>query len=118
MEDVLALSQRPYDPRHPLVHMDAKPGQLRKETRAPLPAQPGTPPRYADAYERVGTANVFLLTAPLTGGRTIDISVQRTAVDWAHQIKHRLDDGYPDADTVTLVGEKLTTPKSASLYEA
>jgi hypothetical protein len=46
MEDVLELSQRPYDPRHPLVNMDEKPVQLIQETRTPLPAQPGQPQRY------------------------------------------------------------------------
>ena len=35
-----------------------------KETRAPLPAQPGKPLRYDYEYERVGTANVFLLPSP------------------------------------------------------
>jgi len=62
MEDVFALSQRPYDPRHPLVNMDEKPVQLIQETRTPLPAQPGKPLRYDYEYERVGTANVFLVT--------------------------------------------------------
>ena len=118
MEEVLDRSQGPYDPRHPLVNMDEKPGQLIKETRAPLPAQPGKPSRYDDEYERVGTANVLLLTAPLTGWRTIDISAQRTAVDWAHQIKPRLDDCYPDADKVTVVCDHLHTHKIASLSEA
>jgi hypothetical protein len=98
--------------------MDEKPVQLIKETRTPLPAQPGKPLRYDDAYERVGTANVFLCTEPLTGWRTINISEHRTAVDWAHQIKHLLDDCYPDADTVILVCDNLNTHKLASLYEA
>jgi hypothetical protein len=118
MEDVLALYQRPYDPRHPLVNMDAKPVQLIQETRTPLPAKPGTPLRYAYEYERVGTANVFLFTEPLTGWRTIDISEHRTAVDGAHQIKPLLDDCYPDADKVILVCDNLNTHKLASLYEA
>ena len=118
MEDVLDLYQRPYDPRHPLVNMDEKPVQLIQETRTPLPAQPGKPLRYDYEYERVGTANVFLFTEPLTGWRTVDISVQRTAVDWAHQIKHLLDDCYPDADKVILVCDNLNTHKLASLYEA
>ena len=61
---------------------------------------------------------MFLFTEPLTGWRTIDISVQRTAVDWAHQIQHLLDDCYPDADTVTLVCDNLNIHKIASLYEA
>jgi hypothetical protein len=118
MEDVLDLYQRPYDPRYPLVNMDEKPVQLIQETRTPLPAQPGKPLRYDYEYERGGTANVFLCTEPLTGWRTIDISAQRTAVDWAHQIKHLLDDCYPKADKVILVCDNLNTHKVASLYEA
>jgi len=42
--------------------MDEKPVQLIQETRTPLPAQPGKPLRYDYEYERVGTANVFLVT--------------------------------------------------------
>ena len=118
MEDILDLYQRPYDPRHPLVNMDEKPVQLMQETRTPLPATPGKPWRYDYEYERVGTANVFLCTEPLTGWRRIDISEHRTAVDWASQIKHLLDDCYPDADKVLLVCDNLNTHKLASLYEA
>jgi hypothetical protein len=47
-EEVLALSPRPYDPRHPLVNMDAKPVPLMQETRTPWPAKPGKPLRYDD----------------------------------------------------------------------
>ena len=66
----MALSQRPEDPRHPLVHRDAKPVPLLKETRAPWPAKPGPPPRDEDADERGGTATVLVLTEPRTGWRT------------------------------------------------
>jgi hypothetical protein len=61
---------------------------------------------------------VLLCTEPLTGWRTIEISAQRTAVDWAHQIQPRLADGYPEADQVSLVGDTLTTHQLASLSEA
>jgi hypothetical protein len=118
MEEVLALSQCPDDPRHPLVNMEEKPGQLLKETRAPLPAKPGKPSRDDDADERVGTANGLLFTEPLTGWRTIAISAPRPAVDWAHQSKHLLDDGSPDAAKVPVVCDHLNTHKIASLYEA
>ena len=118
MEDVRDLSQRPYDPRYPLVNMDEKPVQLIQETRTPLPAKPGKPQRYDDEYERVGTANVFLFTEPLIGWRTIAISAQRTAIDWAHQVKHLLADCYPNADQVIVICDNLNTHKIASLYEA
>jgi hypothetical protein len=87
MEDVLELYQQSYDPTYPVVNMDEKPIQLIQETRQPLSAQPGKPRRYDDEYERGGTANVFLCTAPLIGWRTVDVREQRTAIDWAHQVK-------------------------------
>jgi hypothetical protein len=118
MEAVLELYQQPYDPKYPVVNMDEKPMQLIKETRQPLPAQPGKPARYDYEYERVGTANVFLFTEPLTGWRTVDVREQRTAIDWAHQIKHLLDDCYPDAERLRLVCDNLNTHKVAALYEA
>jgi hypothetical protein len=118
MEEVLELYQQPYDGKNPVVNMDEKPVQLIQETRQPLPAQPGKPQRYDYEYERVGTANVFLCTEPLTGWRTVDVCKHRTAIDWAHQIKHLLDDCYPEADKVHLVCDNLNTHKIASLYEA
>jgi hypothetical protein len=83
-----------------------------------LPARPGKPQRYDYEYERVGTATVLLCTEPLTGWRTIDIAEHRTAVAWAHQIKHLLDAWYPEAAKVLLVCDNLNTHKIASLYEA
>jgi hypothetical protein len=118
MEEVLDLYQRPFDPKRPLINMDEKPVQLIKEPRTPLPAKPGTPARYNYEYARVGTANVFLFTEPLTGWRILDISAPRTAVDWAPQIKSLLDEGSPDADQVDLVCDNLNTHNLASLYEA
>ena len=55
MEDVLSVYQRPYDPEIPVVCMDEQPMQLTKETRIPLPAEPGKPERYDHEYERNGT---------------------------------------------------------------
>jgi hypothetical protein len=118
MEDVLDLYQQPYDPKYPVVNMDEKPLQLIKDTRQPLPARPGKPLRYDYEYERVGTANVFMFTEPLTGWRRVDVSEQRTGVDWAHQVQHLLDDHYPQAAKVRLVCDNLNTHKVASLYEA
>ncbi len=46
MEDVLEVYAEPYDPRRPKVNFDETSKQLIKETRRPLPAQPGQPLRY------------------------------------------------------------------------
>ena len=97
MEEVLDLYQQPYDPDYPVVNMDEKPIQLIEETRAPLPASPGKPMRYDYEYERKGTASVFLFTEPLTGWRRVDAQPQRTAKQWAEQVKELLDKDYPKA---------------------
>jgi hypothetical protein len=117
-EEVLALSQHPYDGKNPVVNMAEKPGPLMQATRQPLPAHPGQPQRYDYAYERVGPANVVLCTEPLTGWRTVDVCAPRTALDWAQQITHLLDDCDPEADKVPLVCDNRNTHTSASLYEA
>ena len=54
MEDVLDVYAEPYDPKRPKVNFDETSKQLIKETRRPLPAQPGKPQRFD--YERAARA--------------------------------------------------------------
>ena len=42
-------------------------------------------------YERNGTANLFMLFAPLEGWRHVEMTDQRTAVDYAHILKDLAD---------------------------
>jgi len=65
MEDVLAVYTRPYDPDRPLVCLDETSKQLIAETRMPIPMKPGRAVRVDYEYERNGTANLFMLFAPL-----------------------------------------------------
>jgi len=65
MEDVLEVYKRPHDPDYPLVCVDESSKQLINETRTPIPMKPGQPARYD--YERNGTANLFMMFAPLEG---------------------------------------------------
>lgn len=118
LEDVLDLYHRPYDPKRPVICMDEQPLQLVKETRIPLPAQPGQPQSVDYEYERNGTANIFIFTEPLAGWRKVVVSERRTAVDWAMQIQRLLEEDYADSDTVLLVCDQLNIHKLASLYEA
>lgn len=55
MEEVLEVYRRPYDPQRPVVCLDEQPTQLIRETRTPLPTEPGQPARYDYEYERAGT---------------------------------------------------------------
>jgi hypothetical protein len=118
MEDILELYQTPYDPQVPMVCMDEQPVQLIKETRKPLPAEPGRSERYDYEYERNGTATIFMFTEPLRGVRIVSVREHKTAIDWATEVQHLLDTQYPEADRIRLVCDNLITHGSGSLYEA
>jgi len=118
MEDVLELYAEPYDPRRPQVNFDETSKQLISETRRPLPAQPGQPERFDYEYEREGTRNLFLFTEPQAGWRHLNVTEQRTMVDFAHQMKWLVDVAYPEAEVIRVVLDNLNTHKAASLYEA
>ncbi len=115
---MLEVYTRPYDPRYPQVCMDEVSKQLLRDTRTPLPMEPGRVQRHDYEYERGGVVNVFLFCEPLQGRRWVDVTEQRTKVDWAHQIKELVDERYPEAEKIVLVMDNLNTHTPASLYEA
>jgi hypothetical protein len=118
MEDILEVYCLPYDATWPQVCMDEQPVQLVKETRIPIPARAGKPEQYDYQYERQGTANIFLFVEPLKGKRHVNVTAQRTSVDWAHQIRELVDVHYPDVEGIRLVLDNLNTHTIASLYQA
>lgn len=118
MEDVLAVYQRPYDPRFPQVCMDEASKQLLDQITPPLPLAPSQPTREDYEYVRGGTANLFILCEPLRGWRHLTVTQRRTKVDWAHCIKQLVDVHYPAAEKIVLVMDNLNTHTPASLYEA
>jgi hypothetical protein len=118
MEDVLEVYTRPYDPLRPQVCMDEVSKQLLRDTRTPLPMEPDRPQRRDYEYERGGVVNLFMFCEPLQGRRWVDVTEQRTKVDWAHQIKELVDLRYPEAEQLVLVMDNLNTHSPASLYEA
>jgi uncharacterized small protein (DUF1192 family) len=118
MEEVLEVYHRPRDRACPLVCLDETSKQLIGETRVPMPAKPGRPARVDYEYERNGTANLFMLFAPLEGWRHIEVTDRHTAVDYARLLKELSDIWFPDAAKIALVQDNLNTHKPASLYEA
>ena len=118
MEDVLELYAEPYDARRPKVNFDETSKQLIKETRQPLPAQPGQALRYDYEYQREGTRNLFLFIEPQAGWRHVNVTKQRTMIDFAHQMQWLVDVAYPEAEVIRLVMDNLNTHRAASLYEA
>lgn len=81
MEAVLEVYHCPDDPDYPVICLDESTKQLVKETRIPIPAQPGQPERIDYEYERNGTANLFMLCEPITGWRHVEVTQQRTGID-------------------------------------
>jgi transposase len=118
MEDVLEVYTRPYDPRYPQVCMDETSKQLLRDAHQPLSMAPAWPERQDYEYERGGVVNLFMFFEPLRGRRWVDVTEQRTKVDWAHQIKDLVDERYPQAERIVLVMDNLNTHTPASLYEA
>ncbi|HEU0148065.1 MAG TPA: IS630 family transposase [Bradyrhizobium sp.] len=118
MEDVIEVYHRPHDPDRPVVCLDETSKQLIVETRTPIPAKPGRPKRVDYEYERNGTANLFMMFAPLEGWRDVKVTDQRTAVDYAQVLKELSDTHFPQASKIVLVQDNLSTHKPASLYEA
>ncbi|MBV8092057.1 MAG: IS630 family transposase [Acetobacteraceae bacterium] len=118
MEDVLEVYQRPHDPACPVVCLDEATKQLVKQTRLPMPAKPGQPARQDYEYERNGTANLFMLFAPLEGWRHVEVTDRHTALDYAQLLKDLSDRHFPAASKIVLVQDNLSTHKPAALYEA
>jgi hypothetical protein len=118
MEDVLEVYHRPHDPDRPVVCLDETSKQLISETRVPIPAKPGRPKRYDYEYQRNGTANLFMMFAPLEGWRHVEVTDRHTAVDYAQVLKDLSDKYFPNVSQIVLVQDNLNTHKPASLYEA
>src|SRR5438067_11930831 len=82
MEDVLAVYTRPRDGDCPLVCLDETSKQLIAETRVPISMKAGRPARFDYEYECNGTANPFMMFAPLEGWRHVKVTDRHTAVDY------------------------------------
>lgn len=118
MESVLDVYQTAYNPKIPVICIDEATKQLVKETRVPIPAQRGQPERVDYEYERNGTANLFMICEPMVGWRRVEVTQQRTAVDYAHLLKRLVDLDYVQAEKLIVIQDNLNTHSPASLYKA
>jgi transposase len=118
MEDVLTVYTQAYDPNRPVVCFDETSKQIIEEVRHPIAMKPGEAERFDTEYKRNGVANIFMGFEPLAGKRLVEVTDQRTKVDFAHYIKALVDEHYPLAQTIVFVMDNLNTHTKASLYEA
>lgn len=116
MEDVLTVYEHPYDADYPQVCLDQKLVTLHGDVAEPLPVKPGYAQRVDYEYERVGTANLFVMVERLSGYRHVAVTERRTAADYARQLQWLADVRYPQAKKIRLVQDNLNTHRLANLY--
>ena len=118
MENVLDLYHRPEVAAYPLVCVDETSKQHLQEVRQPLGGIKGSPSRYDAEYKRNGVSNLFMIFAPLLGFRHVEVTNQRTSIDFAHICRDLVDVLFRDAAKILLVCDNLNTHRSTSLYKA
>jgi hypothetical protein len=109
MYDLPALYARPFRRQEPVVCVDEKSKQLLRDTRAPLPVQPGAPAKHDYEYARAGTCNLFVAVEPKGGRRTVEVTDRRAKIDFVAFIKRLLERVYPKARRIHLVLDNLST---------
>lgn len=113
----MSVYMRPGDPQRPLICLDELPVQLLDDVREPLPPAPGQVAKEDYEYQRAGTANIFLVFAPLLGKRYTKVTARRTKQDWAHWLRELLDGHFAAAEKVVIVMDNLNTHSPSSFYE-
>lgn len=116
MEEVLALYERPYDRKEPVVCLDEKPVSLHAEVRPPRPSRPGHIAKRDSEYRRCGTANIFAVVEPKAGRHFTCATPDRSAARFARVVQ-RLVAAYPRARTIHLVVDNLNIHCEKSLTD-
>ncbi len=122
MEAVLDLYEEPYDEKRPVVCFDERPCQLLSDVREPLAPRPGGPAggaRLVDhEYARGGTANAHVCFEPLTGWRRVEVTKRRRKREFAEEVRRLAEEDYPNAESIRLVLDNLSTHTASAFYEA
>lgn len=116
MENVLAVYEKAYNPKEPVVCLDERPLTLHDEVRAPTSAKPGRIRRRDGEYVRCGAANAFCAVEPKAGRHFTKITRNRKAPEFAKIVK-KIILAYPRVKTVHLVMDNLNTHKEKSLHD-
>src|SRR6267378_2373394 len=117
MENVLDLYAEAPDLKRPVVCFDESPVQLIGEVRQPIPAKPGRLERYDYEYRRNGTVNLFVFLDVHRPWRKVKVTERRTNQDFAHCMRELVDVHYPDAETIRVVQDNLSTHSAGALYQ-
>ena len=107
---------QPYDPARPRVCLDEGCVQFMSSKRAALEMEPGQVKKEDYEYERDGYCSLFLACEPLAGKRVIQVSAQRTKVEFAQFVRRLVVEEYPQADKIVLILDNLNTHQLGALY--
>jgi len=116
MEDVLALYEKPYDAREPVVCLDEKPVSLHADVRPARPARPGHIAKRDNEYRRCGTANLFAIVEPKAGRHFTCATADRSARQFARVVR-RVVAAYPAVRTIHWVMDNLNIHCEKSLVD-
>lgn len=116
MEDVLNLYQKTYREKEPVICFDERPVQLLEDARPSLPARPGKVMKQDYEYIRCGTCNVFCGVEPKAGRHFTKVTKNRKGPEFA-KVMEKLARSYPEAKTIHLVLDNLSTHTEKSLTD-
>jgi hypothetical protein len=92
MEDVLAVYQRPYNSKRPVVCADEANKTLHDTPHGTLPIEAGRALRQDYEYKRNGAANIFIAVELLIGKRRTFVTDRHTHQDFAELLRCLSDD--------------------------
>jgi hypothetical protein len=116
MEHLLGLYALPYDPAYPVVCFDERPCFLIGDTLTPMPMQPGMVRTQHYTYEKLGSCALLAAIEPLTGRRVAQVHARRTKREYT-VFCQALAAQYPEACTIRLVQDNLSTHNASAFYE-
>ena len=115
MEDLLTLYEKDFDPNEPVVCLDEKPVQCLDDKRRTIRVRNGSVRRDYE-YIRRGTVNVFCAVEPKAGRHFTKVTPNRKKPAFARMLRD-LARSYPDASTIHLVMDNLSTHTKRALVE-
>ncbi len=68
-------------------------------------------------YRRNGTDNVFTTFQPRRGWKQVEVTTRRASPDFAEQMRRLVDEHFPQAETIRVVLDNLSTHTPSALYE-
>jgi hypothetical protein len=116
MEDILAVYEKPWNEREPVVCIDEKPVVLHADLRPPRPLRPGRELRRDSEYERCGSANTFCGVEPKVGRHFTKATPDRSSPEFADYLLE-IAECYPAADTIHLVMDNLSSHTRKAVVE-